>query len=160
MGCRFSVWEDENVLEMGDGTTVWMHLIALNYILKMVTFNICLTKIKKAFLVSQIVKNLSPMQETWVWSLGWEDSLEKKMATHSSILAWEIPWTEEPGGLYWGQWSPTGSQWVTYHGVTMSRTWLCDHTHTHNNKTKTKILRNPIPIVILWIPDSTLTLPL
>ena len=39
------------------------------------------------------------MQETWVWSLGWEDSLEKRMATHSSILAWEIPWTEEPGGL-------------------------------------------------------------
>ena len=39
------------------------------------------------------------MQETWVQSLGWEDSLEKEMATHSSILAWEIPWTEEPGGL-------------------------------------------------------------
>ena len=39
------------------------------------------------------------MQETWVQSLGWEDPLEKEMATHSSILAWEIPWTEEPGGL-------------------------------------------------------------
>ena len=39
------------------------------------------------------------MQETWVPSLGWEDSLEKKMATHSSILAWRIPWTEEPGRL-------------------------------------------------------------
>jgi len=39
------------------------------------------------------------MQETWVWSLDWEDALEKEMATHSSILAWEIPWTEEPGGL-------------------------------------------------------------
>ena len=39
------------------------------------------------------------MQETWVRSLGWEDPLEKEMATHSSILAWEIPWTEEPGGL-------------------------------------------------------------
>ena len=38
-------------------------------------------------------------QETWVQSLGWEDPLEKEMATHSSILAWEIPWTEEPGGL-------------------------------------------------------------
>ena len=38
------------------------------------------------------------MQETWVWSLGWEDPLEKEMATLSSILAWEIPWTEEPGG--------------------------------------------------------------
>ena len=39
------------------------------------------------------------MQETWVWSLGQEESLEKEMPTHSSILAWEIPWTEEPGGL-------------------------------------------------------------
>ena len=39
------------------------------------------------------------MQETWVQSLGWEDPLEKEMAPHSSILAWRIPWTEEPGGL-------------------------------------------------------------
>ena len=39
------------------------------------------------------------MQETWVRFLGWEDPLEKEMATHSSILAWRIPWTEEPGGL-------------------------------------------------------------
>ena len=39
------------------------------------------------------------MQETWVLFLGWEDPLEKEMAIHSSILAWEIPWTEEPGGL-------------------------------------------------------------
>ena len=46
-----------------------------------------------------MVKNLPAMQETWVWSLGQEDSLEKGMATHSSILAWRIPWTEEPGGL-------------------------------------------------------------
>ena len=39
------------------------------------------------------------MEETWVRSLGWEDDLEKEMATHSSVLAWRIPWTEEPGGL-------------------------------------------------------------
>ena len=45
------------------------------------------------------VKNLPAVQETWVGSLGQEDSLEKEMATHSIILAWEIPWTEEPGGL-------------------------------------------------------------
>ena len=42
------------------------------------------------------------MQETWVQSLNWEDPLEKEIATHSSILAWEIPWTEEPGGLQVG----------------------------------------------------------
>ena len=46
-----------------------------------------------------VVKNLPAMQETWVRSLGWEDLLEEEMATHSGILAWEIPWTEKPGGL-------------------------------------------------------------
>ena len=49
--------------------------------------------------VARMVKNLPVMQETWVQSLGWEDPLERIMATHSSILAWRIPWTEEPGGL-------------------------------------------------------------
>ena len=52
-----------------------------------------------ASLVAQAVKNLPPMQETWVRSLGQEDALEEGMTTHSSILAWRIPWTEEPGGL-------------------------------------------------------------
>ena len=52
-----------------------------------------------AFLVAQMVKNLPAMLETWVQSLGWEDALEEGMETHSSILAWRIPWTEEPGGL-------------------------------------------------------------
>ena len=47
--------------------------------------------------MAPMVKRLSTMQETWVRSLAWEDSLEKEMATQSSILAWEIPWTEEPG---------------------------------------------------------------
>ena len=53
-----------------------------------------------ASLVAQPVKNLPAMQETWVQSPGREDSLEKRMATHSGILVWEIPWTEEPGGLW------------------------------------------------------------
>ena len=55
--------------------------------------------------VAQMVKCLSTMRETWVRSLGQEDPLEKEMATHSSIHAWKIPWTEEPGGLYspWGR---------------------------------------------------------
>ena len=48
---------------------------------------------------SSVVENMPAMQETWVLSLVWEDSLEEKMATHSSILAYEVPWTEEPGGL-------------------------------------------------------------
>ena len=64
------------------------------------------------------------MQETWVRSLGWEDPLEKEMATHSSILAWRIPWTEEPGRL----WS-MGSQRVR-HG------WAHTHPHTHHSTHK------------------------
>ena len=53
----------------------------------------------RASLVAQTVKCLPTMRETWVQSLGQEDALEKEMAIHSSILAWKIPWTEEPGGL-------------------------------------------------------------
>ena len=49
--------------------------------------------------MAQLEKNLPAMQETWVWALGQEDPLEKGIATHSSILAWWIPWREEPGGL-------------------------------------------------------------
>ena len=62
-----------------------------------------------ASLVAQEVKNLLAMPETWVRSLGREDPLEKGMATHSSILAWGILWTEEPGGL-----QSSGSQRVTH----------------------------------------------
>ena len=49
--------------------------------------------------LAQMVNNLPVVWKTWVWSLGWEDPLEKGMATHSSILAWRTPWTEKPGGL-------------------------------------------------------------
>ena len=65
------------------------------------------------FLVAQMVKNPPVMQETWVRPLGWEDSLEEGMATHSSILAWRIPMDR-------------GAWWVTVHGVTNSRTGLND----------------------------------
>ena len=57
------------------------------------------TYILWASLVAQMVRNLPATQETWVQSSGWEDPLVKRMATHPSILAWTIPWTEEPGGL-------------------------------------------------------------
>ena len=53
----------------------------------------------RASLVAQTLERLPAVQETWVRSLGWEDPLEKEMATHSSILAWRIPWTEDPGRL-------------------------------------------------------------
>ena len=66
-----------------------------------------------ASLVAQIIKNLPTMRETWVWSLGREDPLEKEMATHSSTLAWRIPWMEEPGGLQSMGTKRAGNDWVT-----------------------------------------------
>ena len=74
-----------------------------------------------------MVKNLSEMHETWVRSLGREDTLENKTATHSSILAWRIPWTEEPGGL-----QATGSQRVRDDKATDTHT----HTNTHGVSSK------------------------
>ena len=59
---------------------------------------VCLEK-GRASLLAQLAKNLPIVLETWVRSLGWEDPLEKEMTTHSSIIAWKIPWTEEPGAL-------------------------------------------------------------
>ena len=55
-----------------------------------------------------MVKNPPAMRETWVRSLGWEDALEKGMATHSSIVAWRIPWTEEPGRIQAMEWQTVG----------------------------------------------------
>ena len=69
-------------------------------------------------LLAQTVRNLPAMQETWAWSLGWESFLEKGMAIHSSILAWRIPWTEEPGQLQSVGSQRVGCDWVT-------------NTHTH-----------------------------
>ena len=63
--------------------------------------------------MAQMVKNLPAVQETQVRSLSQEDPLEEEMATHSSILAWRIPWTEEPVGLY-SPWGRMGSQRVGY----------------------------------------------
>ena len=60
-----------------------------------------------------MVKNLSAMQETWVLSLSQEDPLEKGMATHLSILAWEIPWIEEPSGVQSMELQRVGHDWVT-----------------------------------------------
>ena len=69
-----------------------------------------------------MVKNLLAMQETWVQSLGWEDLLEKEMKTHSSMLAWIIPWTEELAG---------SSPWGSKESDTNEHT----HTHTHTHTT-------------------------
>ena len=71
------------------------------------------TSLLRSSLVAQMVKRLPTIQETWVGSLGREDLLEQEMATHSSILAWKIPWTEEPGRL-----QSTGSQRVGHDWAT------------------------------------------
>ena len=68
-------------------------------ILSFKTFFSFINRLLETSLVAQRLKCLPAMRETWVRSLGWEDPLEKEMATHSSILAWRIPWVEEPGGL-------------------------------------------------------------
>ena len=73
-----------------------MTLFMVYYIMQIVYSSLY---VKWGSLVAQRLKHLPAIWETWVQSLGWEDSLEKEMATHSSILAWRIPWTEEPGGL-------------------------------------------------------------
>ena len=75
------------------------------------------TLIYLAFLVAQIVKHLVAMWQTQVWSLGWEDPVEKEMATHLRTLVWKIPWTEKPGRL-----QSLGSQRVRYNWVTSLNT--------------------------------------
>ena len=72
-----------------------------------------MSEFSACFLVAQGVKNLPAVQETQVRSLGQEDPLEKGMATHCSIVAWRIPWTEEPGGLRSLGLQRVGHSWVT-----------------------------------------------
>ena len=71
------------------------------------------------FLVAQMVKHSPGLLETWVWSLGLEDPLDKEMATHSSILVWRISWTEEPGGL-----QSMGLQRVIHDWATNTNIWF------------------------------------
>ena len=94
-------------------------------------------------LVAQMVKRLSTMWETWVWSLGWEDPLEKEMAIHSRTIAWKIPWTEEPGRLQpmgsqrvghdWATliWSIYSYWWIDYHSVQFSLSVVSDSLQPH-----------------------------
>ena len=81
---------------------------------------------KRGSPMAQMVKCLPAMWETQVWSLGWEDPLEKEMAAHSGILAWKIPWTEEPGRLQSMGWQRVGHNWAT----SLS---LIEKTKTKNN---------------------------
>ena len=94
-----------------------------------------------------MVKNLPAMQETLLWSLSQEDPLEKGMATHSSILAWRIPWTEEPGGL-----QSMGSQRVGHD-------WpINTHIHTHTHSFITLLDSPPEKWFIFFLEKATLFL--
>ena len=90
-------------------------------------------------LVAQRVKHLPAMQETWVRSLSQEDPLVKEMATHSSILAWRIPWTEEPGGL-----QSTGSQRVRHD-------WATSHTHTFIDRCPINVQSKKTCFWLMWV---------
>ena len=79
---------------------------------KLNSFHIAISKAAKRYFWPNL-KNLPAVQETGVWSLGWEDSLQKVMATHSSVLAWKVPWTEEPGMLQSMGSLRVGHDWAT-----------------------------------------------
>ena len=102
----------------------------------------------------QTVKRLPARRETWVRSLGQEDPLEKEMATHSSILAWRIPWTEEPGGL-----QSTGSQRVGHDWATS-----LTHSLTRNKVTVSRIHGSPLQnlfnvhLYLFYLVDTFMTL--
>ena len=82
--------------------------------------------------MAQKVKNRLAVQETWIWVLGGEDPLERRMATPSSILSWRIPWTEEPGRLH---------DWV------IKCLCVCAHTHKHTRKVKfSKVCQKAITV--------------
>ena len=87
--------------------------------------------------MAQIVKNLPAMQETWVGSLCWEDPLEKGIATHSNILAWRIPWSEDPGRL-----QSMGSQ----NSWTLLSTHTHTHTHTHTSEVSEPAFKSDVAV--------------
>ena len=95
----------------------------------------------KDFPRGAVVKNLPAMQEMWVWSMGQEDPPEREMATHSSILAWRIPWTEEPGRLQ-------------SMGLQKSQTWLTDQKKKENSTQGVLTHLSLVPHYILNTPSG------
>ena len=107
----------------------------------------------RASLVAQMVKRLPGMQETWVRSLGWDNPLEKEMATHSSTLVWKIPWTEEPGRLQSMGSQGVGHDWATSLDSLSFREWPVDPSATRatQNPQGTPDLSPPLRTSIHWL---------
>ena len=98
----------------------------------------------RASLVAQRLKRLPPMQETQVQSLGREDPLEKEMVTHSSILAWTIPWMEKPGGLQSTRSQRVGHDWATSLSYITGQN-VCSITLNYSHESCNWIPTNPFP---------------
>ena len=115
----------------------WLSTIHL-YIILVVT----LKDTPSASPVGQMVKNLPVMLEVWVWPLAWEDPLEKGTATHSSILAWEIPWMEEPGSY-------------SLSSVQFSRSVISNSLRPHESQHTRPPCPSPTPRVhVHWVRDA------
>ena len=111
-----------------------------------------------ASLVAQRLKRLPPMRETWFRSLGWEDPLEKEMVTHSSTLAWRIPWTEKPGRLQsMGRKESDTTERLHFQGKIKgikSEQTVQDALLVDNKRLKTTYTRNRLDLIyvmILWV---------
>ena len=101
-----------------------------------------------------VVKNPPVMQETQVWSLGWKDPLGKEMSTHSSILAWKIPWTEQPGELHSKGSQRVGHDWATEHARLISYTvWKI-----FVKWELVEIYHNPMPCYSYYLKNNTLSI--
>ena len=104
-------------------------------------------------LVAQMVKRLSAMQETRVWSLGREDPLEKEVAIHSSILAWRIPWREEPGRLQSMGWQRVGHDWATSLSlIYLLASWWLEKRNTSKLR---ELHQAPLPQHAFWDSNGT-----
>ena len=112
-------------------------------------------------LVAKKVKRLPAMWETWVRSLGQEDPLEKEMATHSSILAWRIPWTEEPGGLYspWGHKESDMTERLHSHFSNLEKHFFFFFHKESLGKMRTERPQNTIFLIGLHSPEQVNSLP-
>ena len=118
-------------------------------------------------LMAQRVKCLPAMQETWVWSLGWEDSLEEKMATHSSIPVWKIPWRKELGWLQAMGLQKVRWDWMCRHRAeTQCPIWLLDVSLYSSSEagsplpidTQNRLLWPPVcPSIVTWRTENKKT---